>query len=115
MQGLKVQDKPRVLIVDDESQFENPVRLWAETLMSPWQKVALRGWKALKLLPDLILLDIVMPEMDGFETIKKLRENEVLAEVPVIFITGLDTADNEKYGLISVRWIIFENPLMRLL
>ena len=47
--------------------------------------------------PDLILLDIRMPEMDGFETMQKLREQS--CDIPVIFLTGNDTAESETYGL----------------
>lgn len=94
-------EKPRVLIVDDEKAN---LKILSELLHSEAEvsvaKSGIQGiWKAEKLLPDLILLDIVMPEMDGFETIKKLQKSESLCDVPVIFITGLDTADNEKYGL----------------
>ncbi|MGN0317178.1 MAG: HD-GYP domain-containing protein [Lachnospira sp.] len=50
--------------------------------------------------PDLILLDINMPEMDGFETMKKLREQEAgKEEIPVIFLTASDDADSETKGL----------------
>lgn len=94
-------EKPRILIVDDEKAN---LKILADLLLEQADvSLAKSGVqaidKALKLLPDLILLDIIMPEMDGFETIKRLRENQILEDVPVIFITGLDTADNEKYGL----------------
>ncbi len=50
--------------------------------------------------PDLILLDINMPGMDGFETLKKLREQEVgQEEIPVIFLTANDDEDSETRGL----------------
>lgn len=49
--------------------------------------------------PALILLDIHMPEMDGFEVLKKLRENEVYQKIPVIFLTADDDLDTEKKGL----------------
>ena len=50
--------------------------------------------------PDLILLDINMPEMDGFETLKKLREQEAgQEEIPVIFLTANDDEDSETRGL----------------
>jgi len=94
-------EKPRILIVDDEKAN---LKILSELLSSEAEvSVAKSGsqglWKAERLLPDLILLDIVMPEMDGFETIKSLKQTPALADIPVIFITGLDTADNEKYGL----------------
>lgn len=95
------QPKPRILIVDDEKAN---LKILAE-LLSDQADVSLAKSgmqaieKAVKLLPDLILLDIIMPDMDGFETIQQLRQVNSLEDVPVIFITGLDTADNERYGL----------------
>ena len=61
------------------------------------------GTRALELLerklPDLILMDINMPEMDGFETIRRVRANEATAKIPVIFLTASAAADNEYEGL----------------
>lgn len=62
------------------------------------------GEQALKILekqklPDLILLDIVMPGKDGFEIIKIIKENDRTRDIPVIFITGLNSAKNEEEGL----------------
>jgi PAS domain S-box-containing protein len=49
--------------------------------------------------PDLILLDILMPEMDGYQIIKELKSNFKTYDIPVIFITGLEDDINEIYGL----------------
>jgi len=59
-------------------------------------------------MPDLILLDIFMPEMDGFEVITLLKLNEKTKHIPVIFITGLDNPKAEKNGLMlgAVDYII---------
>jgi putative two-component system response regulator len=51
-----------------------------------------------KMLPDLILLDIEMPEMNGFEALKLIKENETWAEIPVIFLTSRDDSDTEAHG-----------------
>ncbi|MCL2224503.1 MAG: diguanylate cyclase [Defluviitaleaceae bacterium] len=50
-------------------------------------------------LPDVILLDIIMPGMDGYDVIKVLKKAEKTKDIPVIFITGLDNADAEEKGL----------------
>jgi putative two-component system response regulator len=52
-----------------------------------------------KIVPDLILMDIEMPEMDGFETMKCLKAHDVYAEIPVIFLTALNDANNEVRGI----------------
>ena len=51
-----------------------------------------------KITPDLILLDIEMPEMDGFEAIKRLKENDSHADIPVIFLTSMTDATVEVKG-----------------
>ena len=56
--------------------------------------------KAKELLPDLILLDIVMPGTDGYETLVKLKNIEETKDIPVIFITGLNQPEEEEKGLV---------------
>ncbi|HQU06939.1 MAG: two-component system response regulator [Ferrovum sp. 21-44-67] len=91
-----------LLIVDDTP--DNITVLGA--LLCPFYhiKIANNGSKALKLainppVPDLILLDIMMPEMDGFEVIKRLKADVITKNIPVIFLTALTSADNESQGL----------------
>ena len=55
--------------------------------------------KAGTLLPDIILLDIIMPEMDGYEVLATLKNSEETRDIPVIFITGLDSGEDEEKGL----------------
>jgi putative two-component system response regulator len=50
-------------------------------------------------LPDVILLDILMPEMDGYEVIRILKTTDATKEIPVIFITGLSNPEAEEKGL----------------
>ncbi len=88
-------ERPLILIVDDA---HISLKLAAEILGSNGYRVALAdsGTAALSFAsekcPDLILLDIVMPDMDGFEVCRKLKESERTAAIPVIFLTG--HADN---------------------
>ena len=64
--------------------------------------VARSGRRALELArehkPDIILLDVLMPEMSGFEVITKLKESDITNRIPVIFITGLTSAEDEEKG-----------------
>ena len=52
-----------------------------------------------KIIPDLILLDVAMPGISGFDAIKKLKENNAYADIPVIFLTALTDSHNEAYGI----------------
>ncbi len=84
--------KSKILIVDDLS--EN-VRMLIETLKDDYATIpATSGEAALEKcqadsLPDLILLDILMPGIDGYEVCRRLKDNEKTKEIPVIFITGV--------------------------
>lgn len=94
--------EPLILIVDD--QPENLLIL-EDLLMTDYQvQVANRGQTALDYLEsggraDLILLDVLMPDMDGFETCRRLKENPVWRDIPVLFLTSLSDADDESHGL----------------
>ena len=49
--------------------------------------------------PDLILLDILMPDMDGYQTLAEIKKTEEIKKIPVVFITGLDSEEDEEKGL----------------
>ncbi|TEU20125.1 MAG: response regulator, partial [Anaerolineales bacterium] len=55
--------------------------------------------KAAELTPDLVLLDVMMPDMDGFEVCQRLRADPLLAQVPVIMVTALDDHDSRVQGI----------------
>lgn len=92
-------EKPTILIVDDETT--NIVML-SDLLKDEYQiKVAKLGQKAIDIVNsediDLILLDIEMPKMSGYEVCKKLKDDQNTKNVPIIFITAkADEADEEK-------------------
>ncbi len=89
----------RILLVDDTP--EN-LDVLSGLLKNYKKSVAINGIEALKIAkslnkPDLILLDIMMPEMDGYETCKKLKEDKLTKDIPVIFMTALsETIDKLK-------------------
>jgi PAS domain S-box-containing protein len=90
-----------ILVVDDEA--EN-LELMANLIGGEYQlSFASNGLEAIelvqKLLPDLILLDVVMPEMDGHETCRQLKSNETTSDIPVIFVTSKGETEEEKTGL----------------
>ena len=91
-----------VLVVDDTP--ENIDLL--SNMLSPHYtvKAATRGEKALRIAakepqPDLILLDVMMPDMDGYEVCRKLKQDAHTAQIPIIFITAKTASEDEQYGL----------------
>ena len=91
----------RILVVDDDATMARAIY----NLLKDEYDVNMvnSGKNALDFLqihiPDLVLLDIKMPIMDGFETLSKMREHPGMEEVPVIFLTGTDDIDTEERGL----------------
>src|SRR5215203_5707959 len=85
--------KPTILIVEDEPSGRKVVE---SVLINQGYNLefAANGREAIKkataLKPDLILLDIMLPEMDGFEVCEHLRKDKQLAEVPIVMLTALD-------------------------
>ncbi len=93
--------KPKVLIVDDTP--EN-IQVLMETLKDQYTIVAaINGEKALKMAmaepkPDLILLDIMMPGMDGYEVCRRLKADEQVQHIPIIFVTAKTEVEDETLG-----------------
>ena len=90
-----------ILIVDD---VPTNVQILAEALCAVYRiKVASNGVDALKIAqrerPDLILLDVMMPGMDGFEVCRQLKENAQTDKIPVIFVTAKNADSDEERGL----------------
>jgi len=89
-----------ILCIDDESAN---LKVLASIFKADYQilisKSAQQGLeKAIQYSPDLILLDVLMPEENGFELIVKLKQHSELNHIPVIFITGLQNVDDEEKG-----------------
>jgi putative two-component system response regulator len=102
MRRAKIKDIPTILIVDDTP---DNVALLSSVLRGIYRtKVALAGEKALELVnrddaPDLILLDIMMPDLDGYEVCRRLKLEPRTADIPVIFLTAKSDALDEQKGL----------------
>jgi len=95
-------DQPKILIVDDESI----ARITIEALLSGekynlhFAQNAIEGIAlASQILPDVILLDVMMPGMNGFEACKQIRAMPGLAEVPIVLVTALDDRESRLAGL----------------
>ncbi|NOX32453.1 MAG: EAL domain-containing protein [Deltaproteobacteria bacterium] len=94
-------DKRKILIVDD---VPTNITVLTEILMSDYKMVcATNGKDALKLaassVPDLILLDIMMPDMDGYEACRQLKSDDRTKNIPVIFLTAKKEEEDEVKGL----------------
>jgi len=99
--ALDFTEKQTILAVDDTP--EN-LQLIHGLLKDDYRlRIANRGDAALKIaatlpVPDLILLDIMMPEMDGYEVCKRLKADHITAEIPVIFLTAKVEIEDEEKG-----------------
>ena len=94
-----------ILIVDDNAEI---LKLLEIELFSHGYSVvhAKNGQEAIKkaedILPDLILMDLVMPDMDGGQVIKKLKSSTKTKQIPIILLTAMLTRDEEKRGQGSI-------------
>ncbi len=95
-------NKATILIVDDEPEILASMN----HMLSPYYQLraANSGQRALsvattKPYPELILLDVIMPDMNGFAVLSKLKENPITRHIPVIFVTAMGTFKDEANGL----------------
>ena len=104
----------RILVVDDDEM----VLMALDELLKPEgydvQTVG-SGKEALKNLEqgafDLIMLDVIMPEMDGFELCKKIREKEKYREIPVVFLTAKSREEDRVRGLEAGANLFLSKPI----
>lgn len=98
---MENQTKKRILVIDDEKT--NRLFLY-QTLKNEYVIYMATDGKegidvAKKNLPDAILLDIIMPGIDGYEVINTLKNNPKTKDIPVIFVSGLSSDDELQKGL----------------
>ena len=93
--------KPKILLIEDDELLAN---LYAEKFKNEGYEVftSNNGLDGIKLadveIPSMILLDIMMPKMDGFMALKRLRKNEKTKNIPVILLTNLGQEEDVKRG-----------------
>ena len=104
--------KPTILIIDDEKDFchfmrmnlesTNKYKIFVSTNARSGIKTAIRKK------PDLVLLDIMMPNISGFEVLQKLKENISTTSIPVIMLTALsdDESRAQAMGLYSQEYLV---------
>jgi CheY-like chemotaxis protein len=104
-----------VLIVDDEERNVFALRSYLETLEMEII-TALNGEEAISILqdnpkPDIILLDIMMPIMDGYETLGILKNNDKLKDIPVIAVTAKAMKGDEEKCFKAGAWDYVSKPV----
>ncbi len=97
----KPKTRYRVLVADDEGE----IRDYITTELSPWFRVseAVNGKEALEMIltdmPDLVISDVMMPEMDGVALVRKMKQNININHIPVILLTAKSAPENKVEGL----------------
>ncbi len=97
-----MEPQPTVLIVDDEEIGRETLE---DLLITQGYHLAFAEdgpealEKAIRLMPDLILLDVMMPEMDGFKVCRRMRVDPLLSQVPIVLVTALNDRDSRLRGI----------------
>ena len=112
-------EKYTILVVDDENTnirvLSYALRPEYTVYMAKDGRTALEMIKSL--MPDLVLLDVIMPDMSGYEVITEMKNTEEIMDIPVIFITGLGGIEDEEKGFLlgAVDYITkpFNNTIVR--
>ncbi len=103
MEQLQHTIEKTILVVDDNKENLNVIGHLLRPLYHV--RVANSGIRALEIAranpqPELILLDVMMPELDGYEVLRRLRADPTTHDIPVIFVTAMDADEDEEHGLL---------------
>lgn len=94
----------KILVVEDEETLNKTLSasLKIEGFEVSSALDGVQAWEmAKKEKPDLILLDLILPKMDGFEVLKALKDDETLKEVPIILLTNLESPEDIQKALVA--------------
>ena len=103
----------RILIIDDEDDIREVAALSLETIAG-WQVITANSGaqglaRAIEHQPDAILLDVMMPVMDGPTTFRELRKNPLTARIPVLLLTAkVQSSDQRRFADLGVQAILFK-------
>ena len=110
---MTLSDKPRILVVDDEPL--NVELLQAYLGLDYDVLSAYNGYDALdiisKEMPDLVLLDVMMPDQDGFMVLEKLKSKPEMKNIPVVFITAKNDTNIRKEALDAGAAELIQKPI----
>lgn len=101
----------KILIIDDESDIREVAAMSLETVSGWGVLQANSGMEGMRIAqersPDAILLDVMMPDMDGPTTLQLLRSNDATARIPVIFLTAkVQSADRKRFAELGVAAVL---------
>jgi CheY-like chemotaxis protein len=103
----------RILIIDDEEDIRDVAALSLETVAG-WEVIVANSGaqgiaRAIEHLPEAILLDVMMPGMDGPTTLQELRKNPVTAKIPVMLLTAkVQASDQRRFADLGVEAVLFK-------
>ena len=102
----------KILIVDDESFFSDPIRLFLEragfeTFVASDGMTGLQ--EARKIKPDLIMLDLMLPKLDGFQVCRLLKFDAAFRKTPIIIVSAKDSDDDRKLAEASGATMYLQN------
>ncbi len=93
-------ERKRIFIIDDEEDFCSLVKTGLETRSDFEVSIATNGNDGLEIawaiIPDLILLDITMPDLDGFQVLDRLKKNKATMSIPVIMLTAREDVEYNR-------------------
>jgi len=113
--------KKSVLIIDDEEDFSHLLKLNLENTGRFKVFTAADGQSGVKIVqrkkPDVVLLDIMMPGMDGFEVLEKIKGSVKTYEIPVVMLTAIDNKEcrSEASGCFAGEYLVKPVPLDKLI
>jgi two-component system chemotaxis response regulator CheY len=109
-----------ILVVDDDESMRHLLRLHLTSAgyeVEVAEDAISAGYKVLRQAPDLIISDVHMPHMDGFEFIAALKSDKTVPDIPVIFLTSVEEGDQRGKGLGAVGYLtkpVMADKLLRL-
>lgn len=103
--------RKRILIIDDDESIQTVVQFGIQMVVDWEVLVASSGMQGIKTAcdqkPDAILLDVMMPDMDGIATLKAIQANSETAQIPVIFLTAkAHTSERRQFNDLQVNGVI---------
>jgi CheY-like chemotaxis protein len=110
-------DTKKILVIDDEADIRKLIQTCLE-ITGKWQVImAASGSEGLSLAqrdrPDAIILDVMMPDIDGLTTLERLRSEPIASDIPVILLTARGRFIEQKFAELGVKSVINKpfNPL----